>query len=104
MGTGRLAQSLVYMWTFGTEVGVCGNYGWDGTNHPVGIPDRIVKYFPNRVVSWNNPQHLVKFQDRIVNPVHYMKFLKRFVFVSNDYEIDVYVNHNRDITSETAKV
>ena len=35
-----------------------------------------------------------------------MKFLKRFVFVSNDYETDVlvYVNHNRDITSETAKV
>ena len=33
-----------------------------------------------------------------------MKFLKRFVFVSTDYEIDVYVNHNRDITSETAKV
>ena len=31
------------------------------------------------------------------------EFLKRFVFVSNDYEIDVYVNHNRDITSETAK-
>ena len=24
----------------------------------------------------------------------YMKFLKRFVFVSNDYETDVYVNHN----------
>ena len=40
----------------------------------------------------------------MVNPVHYMKFLKRFVFVSNDYETDVYVNHNRDITSETAKV
>ena len=39
----------------------------------------------------------------MVNPVHYMKFLKRFVFVSNDYEIDVYVNHNPDITSETAK-
>ena len=73
-------------------------------NHPVGIPDRIVKYFPNRIVSWINPQHLVKFQDRMVNPVHYMKFLKRFVFVSNDYEIDVYVNHNRDITSKTAKV
>ena len=61
-------------------------------------------YFPNRIVSWNTPQHLVKFQDRMVNPVHYMKFLKRFVFVSNDYDTDVYVNHNRDITSETAKV
>ena len=95
MGTGRLAQSLVYMWTFVLyRSRVCGNYGWDGTNHPVGIPDRIVIYFPNRIVSWNNPQHLVKFQDRMVNPVHYMKFLKRFVFVSNDYETDVYVNHN----------
>ena len=52
-------------------------------------------YFPNRIVSWNNPQHLVKFQDRMVNPVHYMKFLKRFVFVSNDYETDVYVNHKQ---------
>ena len=61
------------------------------TNHPVGIPDRIVIYFPNRIVSWNNPQNLVKFQDRMVNPVHYMKFLK---LVSNDYETDVYVNHN----------
>ena len=41
----------------------------------------------------------------MVNPVHYMKFLmKRFVFVSNDYETDVYVNHNLDITSEIAKV
>ena len=77
-------------WQVGARVS---RYGWDGTNHPVGIPDRIVIYFPNRIVSWNNPQHLVKFQDRMVNPVH-----------SNDYETDVYVNHNRDITSETAKV
>ena len=55
MGTGRLPQSLlVYMWTFVPMY------------HPVGIPDRIVIYFPNRIVSWNNPQHLVKFQDRMV--------------------------------------
>ena len=89
MGTGRLAQSLVYGRLYSYRSRVCGNYGWDGVNHPVGIPDRIVIYFPNRIVSWNNPQHLVKFQDRMVNPVHYMKFLKRFVFVSNDYETDV---------------
>ena len=74
-----------------TEVGFAGiTDGTYGTNHPVGIPDRIVIYFPNRIVSWNNPQHLVKFQDRMVNPVHYMKFLIRFVFVSNDFETDVY--------------
>ena len=26
-------------------------------------------YFPDRIVSCNNPQHLVKFQDRMVNLV-----------------------------------
>ena len=57
-------------------------------------------------ISFNVIAHPQKLINRAESNefLRYMKFLKRFVFVSNDYETDVYVNHNRDITSETAKV